>query len=212
MMFLDCPAYLDQDGIIRCGLPAEVRCRSHVLHRRAAGQRHDQTPAGHWFNGTSSGLCVHGCGDYGGVAFCAGGFSSGGPWRVSRGAPSSCALRVSPAHRSYLSAVQPQRRTSRCQVSGWLIVHNRSVAVAASVPGARDPRASRRPATPARTVRNSASIRSHNSARVGSATAASRTMRSTSPARSLVTRDWRAAARTSRCGSSAAAGGTTASR
>ena len=27
MMFLDCPAYLDQDGAVRCGLPAEVRCR-----------------------------------------------------------------------------------------------------------------------------------------------------------------------------------------
>ena len=27
MMFLDCPAYLDQDGAARCGLPAEVRCR-----------------------------------------------------------------------------------------------------------------------------------------------------------------------------------------
>ena len=27
MMFLDCPASLDQDGAVRCGLPAEVRCR-----------------------------------------------------------------------------------------------------------------------------------------------------------------------------------------
>jgi len=27
MMFLDCPAYLDQDGAARCGLPAEVRWR-----------------------------------------------------------------------------------------------------------------------------------------------------------------------------------------
>jgi len=27
MMFLDCPAYLDQDGAARCGLPAEVSCR-----------------------------------------------------------------------------------------------------------------------------------------------------------------------------------------
>jgi hypothetical protein len=26
MMFLDCPAYLDEAGA-RCGLPAEVRCR-----------------------------------------------------------------------------------------------------------------------------------------------------------------------------------------
>jgi len=27
MMFLDCPAYLDEEGAVRCGLPAEVRCR-----------------------------------------------------------------------------------------------------------------------------------------------------------------------------------------
>jgi hypothetical protein len=27
MMFLTCPARLDQDGAVRCGLPAEVRCR-----------------------------------------------------------------------------------------------------------------------------------------------------------------------------------------
>ena len=27
MMFFDCPAWLDKEGAIRCGLPAEVRCR-----------------------------------------------------------------------------------------------------------------------------------------------------------------------------------------
>ena len=27
MMFLNCPAYLDQEGALRCGLPAEVRYR-----------------------------------------------------------------------------------------------------------------------------------------------------------------------------------------
>jgi len=27
MMFLNCPACLDQDRAVRCGLPAEVRCR-----------------------------------------------------------------------------------------------------------------------------------------------------------------------------------------
>ncbi len=27
MMFLDCPAYLDQDGAERCSLPAEVKSR-----------------------------------------------------------------------------------------------------------------------------------------------------------------------------------------
>jgi hypothetical protein len=25
--FLDCPAYLDEEGTVRCGLPAEVTCR-----------------------------------------------------------------------------------------------------------------------------------------------------------------------------------------
>ena len=32
MMFLDCPAYLDQNGAARCGLPAEVRPskRGHI--------------------------------------------------------------------------------------------------------------------------------------------------------------------------------------
>jgi hypothetical protein len=27
MMFLDCPAWLDSGGAVRCGLPAEVRRR-----------------------------------------------------------------------------------------------------------------------------------------------------------------------------------------
>ena len=26
MIFLDCPAYLDDEGAARCGLPAEVKC------------------------------------------------------------------------------------------------------------------------------------------------------------------------------------------
>jgi hypothetical protein len=31
MMFINCPAYLDQDRAVRCGLPAEVRCRFTML-------------------------------------------------------------------------------------------------------------------------------------------------------------------------------------
>jgi len=27
VMFLDCPAYIDQHGTARCGLPAAVECR-----------------------------------------------------------------------------------------------------------------------------------------------------------------------------------------
>ena len=26
-MFLNCPAYLDHEDAVRCGLPAEVKCR-----------------------------------------------------------------------------------------------------------------------------------------------------------------------------------------
>jgi hypothetical protein len=52
MMFLDCPAYLDEDGARRCGLPAEVRCRFTM--RSSDGPAEAATircPAGHWFNG-----------------------------------------------------------------------------------------------------------------------------------------------------------------
>jgi hypothetical protein len=52
MMFLDCPEYLDQDGTVRCGLPAEVRRRFTMRSTdgpiEAAMIR---CPAGHWFNG-----------------------------------------------------------------------------------------------------------------------------------------------------------------
>ena len=52
MMFLDCPAYLDRDGAVRCGLPAEVRCRFTM--RSTDGPIECamiRCPAGHWFNG-----------------------------------------------------------------------------------------------------------------------------------------------------------------
>lgn len=56
-MFLDCPAYLDHDGALRCGLPAEVRCRFTM---RSAGRPLESAmircPAGHWFNGTIESL------------------------------------------------------------------------------------------------------------------------------------------------------------
>ena len=57
MMFLDCPAYLDQDGAVRCGLPAEVRCRFTMRSTdgpvEAAMIR---CPAGHYFCGTIESL------------------------------------------------------------------------------------------------------------------------------------------------------------
>jgi hypothetical protein len=52
MMVVDCPAYLDEDGARRCGLPAEVRCRFTM--RSSDGPLEAATircPAGHWFNG-----------------------------------------------------------------------------------------------------------------------------------------------------------------
>jgi len=51
-MFLDCPAYLDQEGAVRCGLPAEVRSRFTM--RSTDGPLESvmiQCPSGHWFNG-----------------------------------------------------------------------------------------------------------------------------------------------------------------
>jgi hypothetical protein len=52
MMFLDCPAYLDQDGATRCGLPAEVSRR--FITRSTDGPMESamiRCPVGHWFNG-----------------------------------------------------------------------------------------------------------------------------------------------------------------
>jgi hypothetical protein len=52
MMFLDCPAYLDQDGAARCGLPAEVR--RWFTRGSTDGPLESamiRCPAGHWFNG-----------------------------------------------------------------------------------------------------------------------------------------------------------------
>jgi hypothetical protein len=52
MMFLDCPAYLDGNAALRCGLPAEVEDR--VTMRSTSGPVEIlkiRCPAGHWFNG-----------------------------------------------------------------------------------------------------------------------------------------------------------------
>jgi hypothetical protein len=51
-MFHDCPAYLDQDRAVRCGLPAEVRCQFTM--RSTDGPLQGVTitcPAGHHFTG-----------------------------------------------------------------------------------------------------------------------------------------------------------------
>lgn len=50
--FLDCPAYMDRRGAVRCGLPAEVECRYNA--RSSDGPLESakiRCPRGHWFNG-----------------------------------------------------------------------------------------------------------------------------------------------------------------
>ena len=52
MMFLDCPAYLDDEGARRCGLPAEVEYR--YVQRSTDGSLESakiRCPSGHGFNG-----------------------------------------------------------------------------------------------------------------------------------------------------------------
>ena len=57
MMFLDCPAYLDQQGAIRCGLPAEVRCRFTMCSTDGPLESvMIRCPSGHWFNGPIASL------------------------------------------------------------------------------------------------------------------------------------------------------------
>ena len=60
VMFLDCPAYLDNRGAVRCGLPAEV------AHRYTAESTDGplecakvRCPRGHGFNGTIESLSRH---------------------------------------------------------------------------------------------------------------------------------------------------------
>ena len=61
VMFLDCPAYLDEDGALRCGLPAEVRHRFTM--RSSDGPLEAamiRCPSGHWFNGPIQSLTWEG--------------------------------------------------------------------------------------------------------------------------------------------------------
>ena len=59
VMFLDCPAYMDKRGAVRCGLPAEVEDRYTV--RSSDGPMESariRCPRGHWFNGPIESLTV----------------------------------------------------------------------------------------------------------------------------------------------------------
>ena len=57
MMFHDCPAHLDPDGALRCGLPAEVRCR-FTMHSTDGPVESAmiRCPAGHYFCGAIESL------------------------------------------------------------------------------------------------------------------------------------------------------------
>ena len=51
-MFLDCPAYMDQHGTARCGLPAAVEYRYAVSSTEGPLESAKiRCPRGHWFNG-----------------------------------------------------------------------------------------------------------------------------------------------------------------
>jgi len=61
MMFVDCPAYIDEEGARRCGLPAEVLCLN--IMRSTDGPLESamiSCPAGHWFNGAIESLTLDG--------------------------------------------------------------------------------------------------------------------------------------------------------
>ena len=57
MMFLDCPAYLDRHGAVRCGLPAEVERRFTMGSSNGPAEGvMIRCPSGHWFNGAIESL------------------------------------------------------------------------------------------------------------------------------------------------------------
>ena len=65
MMFLDCPAYLDQHGALRCGLPAEVKCRFTMHSTDGPVESAMITcPAGHRFCGAIEDLTPGGLGKH----------------------------------------------------------------------------------------------------------------------------------------------------
>ena len=58
--FLDCPAYMNEDGTVRCGLPAVVE-DSYTLDSTGGPVTSVkiQCPTGHWFSGPVAALTVH---------------------------------------------------------------------------------------------------------------------------------------------------------
>ena len=59
MTFVDCPAYLDNSGSVRCGLPAEVEGRYTMRSTDGPlGSMRIRCPRGHWFNGPVDSLTL----------------------------------------------------------------------------------------------------------------------------------------------------------
>jgi hypothetical protein len=59
VMFLDCPAYMDDSGAVRCGLPAVVE--DHYALESTDGPLESAKiccPRGHWFNGPVDSLLL----------------------------------------------------------------------------------------------------------------------------------------------------------
>jgi len=51
-MFLDCPEFMDQEGTVRCGLPAEVKTRYTMTSTDGPLESAMiRCPSGHFFNG-----------------------------------------------------------------------------------------------------------------------------------------------------------------
>jgi hypothetical protein len=61
VMFLDCPAYLDNRGAARCGLPAEVQALYTMNSTDGPlDSAKISCPRGHWFNGPVESLIMPG--------------------------------------------------------------------------------------------------------------------------------------------------------
>jgi hypothetical protein len=117
MMFLDCPAWMDRDGAVRCGLPAEVRCRFTV---RSSGGLLDSAmircPAGHWFSGpleslTQDGGRKHAPGPAGAAASAGPAVRSWptGPGRDARRPHGAPAYYLGRPARLWITAMRPRR-------------------------------------------------------------------------------------------------------
>jgi len=58
-MLADCPAFLSQDGVGRCGLPAEVEARYAISSTDGPlDSVRIRCPRGHWFSGPVEFLAV----------------------------------------------------------------------------------------------------------------------------------------------------------